>query len=342
MEYLSNNYKKIQQKERRTFSIQLTALILVLVLCILFSIFTGRIFINPITYVEHFTATGYESNIILNARLPRIIGAVLIGASLSVSGLVFQNIFKNPLVSPNVLGVSSGSCVGAAIAILLGLNLFWIQFLSFSIGLLTVFFTLLIANIFKKESLLILILSGIIISAFMTSALGLIKYIADPDTQLQDIVYWQLGTFSKINLPQIIDVAPLMVAAILIIYIFRWRLNILSLDDKEALKLGVNIKIERLAMIILATLLTTISVSLTGIIGWIGLVIPHLSRVLVGLNNTKVVPVSIILGSIFLLVVDNLSRSVSAQEIPISIFTGFIGAPLFFWALLRKWDNVNE
>ncbi len=280
-------------------------------------------------------------NIILNLRLPRIIAAMLIGAALAISGTAFQSIFKNPLVSPDLLGVSNGAAAGAAIAILLGFRTASIQMMAFLVGLAAVLLALLLQSLLNSKTTITLVLAGIIISGFMQAVIGLLKYLADPEQQLPDITYWQLGSLEKVTPHNLLLVAPSLLIAGIILFLFRWRLNVLTLNAAEATTLGVNLRIEQGIVILCATILTAGSVCLSGTVGWIGLVIPHAARLVGGQNNARALPLSAILGAAFLLILDTIARTISAGEIPLGILTGFIGTPLFVWLLLKKRVNLS-
>lgn len=277
-----------------------------------------------------------ENNVILNLRLPRILSALLIGCAMAIAGTVFQGIFRNPLVSPGMLGVSNGACIGAALAIIFGWHLWGIQLLAFVGGICAVMLTLVIPRLMKKDSAIILVLSGVIVSGFMAACMGLITYLADPETELADIVYWQLGSLAKSNYTNLIYLSPIMIGSAIALFAMRWRINLLSLGEQEAKLVGVNVKLERNAMIVFSTLLTASAVCMSGTIGWIGLIIPHLARMLIGDNNLRTLPVAALIGATFLLVVDTVARNLYTQEVPLSILTGFIGAPFFAWILIRQ------
>ncbi|MBB1078903.1 iron ABC transporter permease [Limosilactobacillus sp. STM2_1] len=304
----------------------------------------GRIYIPP-TEIVHALFSPHSNpataNIIYNIRLPRIIAAVLIGAGLAMSGCAFQSVFHNLLVSPDILGVSYGAAVGAASAILLGLGIWFTQLFAFICGIIAVSATLLIARIIHQRGTLIIVLAGIVVSGFMQALIGLLKYIADPDSQLQSIVYWQLGSLAKVDISSIIAVFPMLAIGAVILIFFRWHLTILSLGDQNAQTIGINVAFERLLIIGASTLLTAATVCLSGNIGWVGLVIPHISRLLVGDNTRRTLPIAGLVGALFLLIVDTLARSLSAGEIPLSILTGFIGAPLFIYILIKKKVRLN-
>lgn len=274
-------------------------------------------------------------NVIMEVRLPRIIGALLVGAALAVAGGAYQGTFRNPLVSPDLLGVSSGACIGAAAAILVGAGTIGIQAAAFIGGIAAVACTCAIPKMLKRDSTITLVLSGIIVGGFCGSILGLIKYLADPETELPEIVYWQMGSLAKVDYGTLAYIAPVILASIVVILAMRWRINILSLGDHEAKALGVNLKLERGIVILFATLLTASAVSLAGTIGWVGLVIPHLARFVVGPNAARSLPVACLMAAGFMLVVDTLAR-ITGIEIPLGILTGFIGTPFFIVLLARQ------
>lgn len=271
--------------------------------------------------------------VIFTLRLPRTIGAVLVGAALSLAGAAYQGVFKNPLVSPDLLGVSSGACVGAAIAILLGMNSLGVQALAFAVGIGAVTLTMLIPRLFRSSSMMMLVLSGVIVRGMMDSVVGVIKYIADPETQLADITYWTLGSLVKVLSSDLFAIAPVIAAGCLMVLLLSWRINILSLGEQEARALGVHVGFVRGVVILCSTLLTASAVCVCGTIGWVGLVIPHLSRITVGQDNTKSIPVSLLMGAIFMVAIDTLARVLTSLELPLSILTGIIGAPFYFMVL---------
>ena len=234
-----------------------------------------------------------EQSVIFNLRLPRTIIALLAGISLSISGLIYQDVFQNKLVSPDFLGVSSGASVGACLAILIGLSSFWICSFSFIFGITAMLLTLIISKVFKTSSPTILLLSGIIISGLMDSCIGLIKYMADTDNQLGEITNWLLGTFSKVTMSEVYIMLPITIICIFILFVIRWRINIISLGKEETESRGINYKFYISLIIFLVTILTTSTVAFCGIIGWIGLVIPHIVRLIVGRNAKKTIPLTI-------------------------------------------------
>lgn len=300
----------------------------------------GRYSVNPADvfgaiYTKFYGIEGNKTmeDVLFIVRLPRILAAVFVGAALSLSGAVFQGVFKNPLVSPDLLGVSSGACVGAAAAILLGFSTVGTQLFAFVGGLVAVNLAVLLPKILRNDSNLVLVLSGIIVSGFMYSILGVLKYIADPETELASIVYWQMGSVANVGKNQMIMVMPVILIAIIIMLLLSWRINFLSFGEQEAKSLGINVRLLRGIAIVCASLLTASAVSISGTIEWIGLVIPHVGRILVGPDNTKLFPVTVLQGALFLLLVDMISRVATTVEIPLSILTGLIGAPLFVYIL---------
>lgn len=319
-----------------------------LVICIgifLASLVIGRFFI-PINEVMNILSSKFlvlpitwdasMYNVVMEIRLPRVLGAIAVGNALAVSGAAYQGVFRNDLVSPDLLGVSHGASVGACIGILLHLSFYGVAILAFMGGILAVCLTLLLPKLIQNQSRIVLVLCGIIVSGFMAAIIGLLKYIADPDTELQDIVYWQLGSLAKVTWDNLLYVLPIIIICTIAVLALRWRLNILSLSDQEAQSLGVNVNRERLVIIGISTLLTAAAVCLSGTIGWVGLVIPHLSRMLVGNDHKKLIPATILVSASFLMIADLFARSLTTAEIPLGILCGFIGTPFFAWVLYKQ------
>lgn len=279
-------------------------------------------------------------NVIFVLRIPRIIGAIVIGAALSLSGAVYQSVFKNPLVSPDILGVSSGASVGAATAILLGGSLLSMQVMAFAVGLAAVLLSTAIPKLLKNNSNLMLVLSGTIVGGFMCSILGVLKFIAEEDTELSSIIYWQMGSVQSVKMDTLVYVAPVFIVGAVILILLSWQLNILSFGENEAKTLGVNLKMLRGITIVISSMLTASAVSISGTIGWIGLIIPHLGRLCVGSDNTKMIPCAMMMGGLFLLVMDTIARTVTSLEVPLSILTGLIGAPIYAWLLWKQKARV--
>lgn len=278
---------------------------------------------------------------IASIRLPRLIAAGFVGAGLALSGATYQGIFKNPLVSPDILGVSSGACVGAAFALLAGFPSFGVQASALAMGLVGVLLAVSIPRLFRNRSTLMLVLSGVIVSGFMSSMLGLAKYLADPEEQLASIVFWTMGSFSTIGMSAVVVVLPAMIVSMIALVAMRWRINLLSMGDAEARSLGVNVARMRGLAILFSTILTACSVCLCGTIGWVGLIVPHMGRLIAGHDNRFVIPAAGLIGATFMIIVDTLARNLTGSEIPISILTGVIGAPLFVILLSKQRTRMD-
>lgn len=283
------------------------------------------------------------AQVVMELRLPRIVGAVLVGAALSVSGAAYQVMFRNPMVSPTILGASAGAAFGAAIAILLSLPVLVVHLTTFGGGLLAVAITYVVGVKFCRggNTTLAIILSGIIVSTLFTSLLSMIKYVADPYDKLPVIVYWLMGSLASITRDNLILPLLLMAAAFLLLYFLRWKINLLSFGDEEAKSLGIPVERLRLTVIICATLMTAAAVSISGIIGLVGLVVPHLVRFIVGPDFRFLLPGSALMGGLFLLASDNLTRTLWTMEIPLGILTSLFGVPFFLYLLIKyhhSWD----
>ena len=298
---------------------------------------TLAILASPLTHADaSWTVNDY--NVIMNIRLPRVLAAFLVGAALALSGASYQGVFQNPLVSPDILGVSYGACVGAALSILLYMNTWQTQIFAFIGGLITVFVTVSIPKLMHRHTNVMMVLSGIIVGGFMSSILGLMKYVADPDTQLAEITYWQLGSIAKVNFDTLLYTAPVMIVAAVVLVAMRWRLNLISLGEEEARSLGVDLRRERGVIIVAATVLTASAVSVAGTIGWVGLIIPHVTRRIVGSDNKRLIPTVILVAAAFMLLVDLFARNISGYEIPLGILAGLVGAPIFGYILVKQRD----
>ncbi|MDV7213216.1 FecCD family ABC transporter permease [Azotobacter beijerinckii] len=274
-------------------------------------------------------------SLVVEVRLPRVLAAILVGAGLSVSGAAYQAVFRNPLVSPGLLGVLSGCAFGAALGMVLGLGGAWIPLLGGVTGLLAVAVGVGIASLFHNPSILILVLGGIVSNALFNALLSVVKYLADPLDQLPSIVYWMLGSLSAVESAVLAWTAPLLALAILVMCLLGRAIDALSLSDEEALSLGVPVRRLRYGIIALATLISALTVSIAGMVGWVGLLIPHLARLLVGPANARLVPMSACLGGLFLLVADDLARTLTRGEIPLGILTELLGAIAFVLVLNR-------
>lgn len=277
--------------------------------------------------------------VIFNIRLPRIIAAMLIGGGLSVSGASFQGVFRNPLVSPFILGVATGSGFGAAIAILLSGNNLVIQGAAFLFGMLAVLLSYGLTRMYKTSSILVMALSGVIVSSFFSALISLIKYVADPYDKLPVIVFWLMGSLATISQKDVFILVIPMVIGISVIFSLRWKINVLTLGEDEARSLGIESAWLRLLIIVAATLITASAVSISGVIGWVGLVIPHLARLISGPDYRRLIPLSMSLGACYLLLIDTLARNITSGEIPLGILTATVGAPVF--AIILKKGSLG-
>jgi len=277
-----------------------------------------------------------EQTVVFRIRLPRVIAAMLVGAGLSLAGASFQGLFRNPLVSPDILGVAAGAGFGAALGILVSGNPWVIQVSAFAFGIVAVAVTYGIGRVYHNSSTLILVLAGIIVGSLFSALLSLAKYVADPYDTLPAIVFWLMGSLSSVSNTDIIAVAPPILLGSLCLYLIRWRINLLSLGEEEAQALGLDTKRMTVVLIVASTIITASAVCISGIIGWVGLVVPHIGRMLVGPDFRNLVPVSAILGASFLLVVDDIARTLTATEIPLGILTALVGAPFFAYLLTQK------
>ena len=281
-------------------------------------------------------AAGAMERAVVNVRLPRVVMAILVGCSLSAAGTVFQGVFQNPMASPDILGASSGAAFGAALAILLGCSTRLITAFAFAGALLCVIIVFLIAQRAPGMRVVNLILAGIMIGSLFSAGTSYLKLVADPSNQLPAITYWLMGSLSGVRLSAIPTAAVPMAIGLVPLLLLRWRLNLLSLGESEARALGVNTDLLRGVLILCATLVTAASISVSGMIGWVGLVVPHLSRKLVGSDHRGLLPCSMLIGASFLLLTDNISRNLLAVEIPLGILTAVVGAPFFIILLMRK------
>jgi len=277
--------------------------------------------------------------IFFNVRLPRIILGCLVGCCLSAAGAAYQGIFQNPMAAPDILGASAGAAFGAALAILLYGSSHLITVSAFCFSLASVALVYFISKKAKGKSILSLILSGIMVSSLFSAGTSYIKLVADPNDQLPAITYWLIGSLAGAKMSQVQFAFLPMLAGLVVLLFLRWQINVLTMGDDEARTMGINAKAIRLLVIVCATLVTAASVSVSGMIGWAGLVIPHLARRVVGNNYKYLMPASMLAGAIFLLLVDNVSRNLLATEIPLGILTAFIGAPFFIYLITRRGET---
>jgi iron complex transport system permease protein len=281
-------------------------------------------------------------NVILQVRGPRVLAAALVGAALAVAGTAFQGLFRNPLVSPDILGASSGAALGAVLGIFFSLGVFAIQAFAFVGGLVAVAAVYLIGSAVRsRDPILVLVLTGVVIGSLLGAGVGLVKYLADPYNQLPAMTFWLLGSLAATNIADLVPLFGPVALGTAVLLALRWRMNVMSLPDEEARALGLPAGPLRVAVVAAATLVTSASVATAGIIGWIGLVVPHMARSLVGPDFARLIPTAALLGGGFLLVIDTLARTVAAIEIPLGILTALIGTPFFIWLLAsvsRTWS----
>ena len=275
-------------------------------------------------------------NVVLLVRGPRVIAAVLVGSGLAVAGTAFQGLFRNPLVSPDILGASSGAALGAVLGIFFSLGVVGIEGLSFLGGLLAVAAVYVIGSMLSaRDPILVLVLTGVVIGALLGAGVGLVKYLADPYNQLPAMTFWLLGSLASTTLSDLLPLAAAVAIGAATIMALRWRMNVMALPEEEARALGVATGRLRLAIVVAATLTTSASVATSGIIGWVGLVVPHLARALVGPDFPRLLPTAALLGGGYLLFIDTLARVAAPVEIPLGILTAAIGTPFFIWLLTR-------
>ena len=339
----------MQEKKKLSYGSIIVILIVMLIAAVIGSVTLGR---YPIGFkelcgiigsqfmdIEPFWS-GTQESLLMMHRLPRIILACLVGCCLASAGAAYQGVFQNPMAAPDILGASSGAAFGAALAILMSLSGTWIMVFAFAGSILTVVLVMYVGSRAKGKRVLGLILAGIMIGSLISSGTSLIKLVADPEDQLPAITYWLMGSLNGTQPKDVWFAIVSMAIGLIPLFLLRWRVNILTLGDEEARTMGVNAKRLRSVTILCATLVTAAAVSVSGVIGWVGLVIPHLTRRMVGNNYRHLMPASMLFGAIFLLLVDNVSRNMFATEIPIGILTSFIGAPFFIYLITRDGERL--
>jgi iron complex transport system permease protein len=342
-------HQSASSSEKKTHNLGGTIVVLTLILPMAFFIISltlgrypisaldvVRVLLSPIFPASAEGVPEIARQLVLQIRVPRILAALLIGASFGATGTAFQAIFKNPLVDSNILGVTSGAGFGAAVAILFMRSNWQIQLSAFIFGLIAVSLSFFGSRLYKTTPLLVLTLMGILVGSLFNSLTSLLKYVADPLDALPAITFWLLGSLTSItwsNMPALIIIT---VIGLVFFWLIRWRLNILSLGDDEAKSLGVNPLHMKMLVIFFATLMTAVAVSVSGVIGWVGLVIPHAGRMIVGPDHKQLVPVSAGLGAAFLIMIDNIARTMLPGEIPLGVLTGLIGVPLLIGLLRRN------
>lgn len=333
-------------RSKRTPKHYLAPLVAILVIVFIASLLIGRYSMPPDQIatlileklgIADFGNSRAAHNALFVIRIPRNVGAMIVGAGLACAGAVFQGVFKNPMSSPDILGAATGAGFGAACGILLSFSAIFVQLFSFAGGLLAVLLTCYIARRVdgRVATPVTLVLTGIVVSGIFQAGISLTKYVADPNSTLPSITLWLMGTFSGVNWSDVAQMAVITACALVPMFLCRWRLSVLAMGDEEARTLGVNVPLLTSAMIICATLITSTSVAFCGVIGWIGLVVPHMARSLVGADYAKLLPASALIGASFTLAVDVIARSLLPIELPLGILTALIGAP-FFLFLLKK------
>lgn len=329
------------------FGTMVLALLVAMVLAISagrFSVSVPRIFEILFAWVSDpsMAMTQMDERIVLLVRFPRVLLAALSGAALAVGGAALQGVFRNPLVSPQVLGISQGAAFGGALALLLGLSGVVLLGMAFFFGLLALVLVGALARINGRTEIITVILSGMVIGALFGALVSVVQFVADPNTSLPAIVYWLMGSFASATWPRFWLALPGMAIGLVVIFLLRYRLNLLSLEDSEARSLGVNPDRERWLVFVAIALMTGTSVAVAGIIGWIGLVVPHAARILVGEDHRVLIPASALMGATYLTFIDTLARTLTAAEIPLGVLTALIGAPVFGFLLRSYFKEANR
>ncbi|MBF0096723.1 MAG: iron ABC transporter permease [Magnetococcales bacterium] len=281
-----------------------------------------------------------DAVVVLQLRLPRVLGALLAGMALGMAGATLQGIFRNPLVDAHIIGISSGASFGGALALLLSLPAVGVVAGAFSMGMLALFLVFLVSASGRQGTIMALVLAGLIISAFFSALVSLVVFLADPEVHLPGIVYWLMGSFGRINRESVLWLAVPVLCAAYPVYRMRWRINLLSLGDSDASALGIRVQATRWTLLTLVALMVGAQVAVSGGIGWVGLMIPHLGRMLSGPDHRSLLPTSALLGAIFTLLMDDLSRSFTVQELPVGLLSALVGAPVFaflFWHRKNNW-----
>lgn len=286
--------------------------------------------------------TDAEAAVVLNVRLPRILAAALIGAALSVAGVSYQGMFRNPMVSSDLLGASTGAGFGAALALFLSMSYLAVTFSAFFFGLAAVLLAYLISRKSRMDQTLSMVLAGMMISSLFTAGTSLIKLVADTENQLPAITYWLMGSLTSVRGRDVRFAALPILLGLIPLLLLRWRINLLTLSEAEARSMGIDTRRLRLIVIVCATLMTAASVAISGMIGWVGLVIPHFCRILFGYDYRRLLPSCALLGASFLILVDTIARTVTTAEIPLGILTSFVGAPVFLYLILSGGDRSGD
>ena len=354
--FLGGNMTKVRTLGEPRYSVRFAILVLAFIVVFFGSFLLGRYSVSFGALLRIFWAklvelvtlgrvtlaqswTDMEGAVVVNIRLPRIICAALVGAALSTAGASYQGMFRNPMVSPDLLGASTGAGFGAALAILLSFNYFGITVMAFCCGLAAVLLAYTVSRFSRLNTTLSMVLAGVMISSLFSAGTSFVKLVADTEDQLPAITYWLMGSLSSIKGQDTLFAFVPIVIGLIPLFLLRWRINLLTLSEAEAKSLGINTGRLRLLVIICATLITSASVAVSGMIGWVGLVIPHFCRMIFGYDYRRLIPSSILMGSTFLMVVDDIARNITTSEIPLGILTSFVGAPVFIYLILTGGSN---
>lgn len=328
---------------RRRYIVAVAFLTILVIALWLFSVSSGRFAIplDQIVAVMTGNTDGVSVNvrsIVLNSRIPRAVGAVLAGLALSSSGAAYQSVFRNPMATPDILGVASGAACGAAIGILIDLPDALVQVSAFIMGLVALALAYSISRIVSKgnDMVVFLVLVGLVVGALFESAIMVAKFFADVDNTLPAITFWLMGGLSGVTPEKVALVTPVIVIGSIALNAMRWKLNLISFDDDEAASMGVNVRRTRFTVVLIATFVSAAAVSMCGLVGWVGIIVPHCARLFIGSNNRYMVPIATLSGAAFMLVVDDVARMMLSVEVPLGVLTALVGAPIFLWLLLRS------
>ena len=331
-------------EKTKKFKIKFTILVVIFIVVFFGSFMLGRYPVSPPELMKIILSGIIDipqswpdaaENVIFQIRLPRVLAAAIIGAALSIAGVSYQGMFQNPMVSPDILGASSGAGFGAALAILLGAGYMGISVAAFLFGLAAVMLAYGISRVSRINATLAMILAGMMIGSLFTSCTSFVKLVADTEQTLPAITYWLMGSLVSIKPQDVAFAIVPIIAGSVPLFLLKWRMNLLTVGEEEAQAMGINTRALRLVVIVCATLLTTSSVAISGMIGWVGLVIPHFCRMIFGYDYRKIIPASALFGATFLMVVDNIARLATTAEIPLGILTSFVGAPIFVYLILK-------
>ncbi len=328
----------LNRKYDRGFAAKILLLSAVLMLSFFASFLVGRYAVSPdvvwdIIRSNFMKVDAYWDDtlvtVVMQVRLPRIVAAILVGGALSISGASYQTLFKNPMVSPDILGVSAGAGFGAALAMLYGSGWWQIQVSAFVFGIIAVVAAYLIGNILGRQNITVLVLAGIVVSGLFQALLSIVKTLADPDDALPSITFWLMGSLGKAANSDVIVLLPATAFSLALLFLFRNQINTLAAGEDEATAMGVNVRLVKLVVVVASTLMTVCAVSICGIIGWVGMVVPHIARLLVGASYSRLSVTSFLIGGIFLLLIDNLIRGAMGVDLPLGVMTALIGTPVF-------------